>query len=247
MRMPNELDLRLLTLALKPFSAETLVSCLCLTRGNYNHLWRAIECFLCQTYRSSELVVVHAELDERSLKLREQLSPAFASRTIRFLEVPRETRLGKRRNFAYAQAQGEYFAIWDDDDWHAPERLERQMRDLTEKGRAASVLERVLVFDELEQAASIANRRPWENTLICRREIPRFPIKWPEIHRGEDSRLVRDLGRSARLALLDQPELYVYTFHGGNVWNQEHHRGLRDVALSSDEARLIGQVLKGQP
>ncbi len=219
-----------------------LVSCICLTRGVHRHLSRAVACFEAQTYLNSELIVIFVELDQQSKELLYN-HPEHGKR-IKLWQVPEHHTIGKRRNFGYESARGEFFATWDDDDWHAPTRLAWQMGTIIGANKQACVLHRVLLFDETTQEASLSTERGWENTLVCRREIPRFPIKWPELDRGEDTKLIRELERSCRLAVTaDSEELYVYTFHGKNIWNQEHHHGMRGEALTGDESDRISRLL----
>lgn len=93
-----------------------LVTCLCLTRNRREWLPKALECFARQTYHNCELLVIaDSESDVEGIVPRALICPGV---------------VGKKRNFGCTYAAGELIAIWDDDDYSAPGRIEAQVRRL---------------------------------------------------------------------------------------------------------------------
>ncbi len=194
-----------------------LVSCLCVTRGRPRLLARAVHCFRAQTWTPRELLIVYESDDAAT---REALA-AWHVEDIRAIEVPAVPKrtLGALRNIAVAEARGHYVAQWDDDDWHAPQRLAAQVDAAQRAGAAACVLARWLFWDAQAGEAYVSARRAWEGSLVARRDA--MP-DYPDVTRGEDSEVVRSLAAQGLLAMLDEPTLYIYTVHAGNTWGRAH-------------------------
>ncbi len=196
---------------------KPLVSCLCVTRGRVALLRRSVACFLSQTYTPCELVIVYGADD---LATRDFVG-TLNSPWIRGVAAP-ELTLGASRNLAVACSRGRYVACWDDDDWHAPDRLRAQLDALRREAKAGCVLERLTIFDLATESARVSHRRCWEGSLLALREA--MP-PYPEIPRTEDTPVVTHLLEHGGLALLDAPELYIYVYHGCNTWGRRHWDG----------------------
>jgi Glycosyl transferase family 2 len=193
------------------------VTCMCVTRGRTGLLRKSIQCFMNQTYVDRELVIVYGtdDLDTR-LYVEGLQEPSILK-----VAVPKHSQLslGTLRNIARQAGTGGFVALWDDDDWHHPRRLETQMRIVHETGRQGCALSRETLFDGTTKRAYISFNRPWENTILVERSIlPTFPHRV----RGEDTPVVEQLVREGRLAKLDAPQLYVYSYHGNNTWDRQH-------------------------
>jgi glycosyltransferase involved in cell wall biosynthesis len=180
-------------------------------------LRRAVACFLAQTHAPCELVVVFGDDDPAT---RDYLL-GLDEPSIRPVEVSaaRRLSLGALRNISLDAARGRYVANWDDDDWHAPTRVAAQLRALHDHGRPASVLWRWTIYDEVGATAYLSAGRPWEGSLLAERgAMPRYP----DLSRGEDSVVVKQLLGGKNLVALDNPELFIYVFHGANTWERAH-------------------------
>jgi glycosyltransferase involved in cell wall biosynthesis len=92
-------------------------------------LRRAIECFRWQTYPSDhrELLI----LDDGDLPA-ESVVTTFsgAISSIHYWYEAPKALLGQKRNRLAERARGDVFVLWDDDDWHGPERLATQLAAL---------------------------------------------------------------------------------------------------------------------
>lgn len=196
---------------------EPLVSCLCVTRERVGLLRRAVACFQAQTYAPRELVLLY-ESDDIATR---DYARTLADPSIRPLEIAASPKqpLGVLRNLAIEASQGDYVAQWDDDDWHSPARLEAQMAAIREHRRPGCVLYRWLLYDAVARRAYISGQRPWEGSLVARRDtVPAYPA----LKRLEDTPVVEAMFMQNMLVCLDTPELYVYTYHGANTWDSQH-------------------------
>ena len=43
---------------------------------------------------------------------------------------------------------------------------------------------------------------------------------FPDLRRGSDTHVIDRMLTEAKLVALDRPELYIYVYHGGNLWNR---------------------------
>jgi glycosyltransferase involved in cell wall biosynthesis len=210
---------------------------MCNTRGRPGLLSRAIDCFMRQTYGPRELVIVY-EADD--VPTRDFLATQDSC-MIRAVEVPTtpKLQLGGLRNVALASSQGLYVAVWDDDDWHAPERLAAQIEAMNRCSKLGCVLQRLTLFDPVHEGAFVSHKRCWEGSLVARRDAI---APYAELDRGEDTPVVVQLYKAGDLAMLDSPELYVYVYHGDNTWDRSHwddfllRRGKR---LSPEASRQV--------
>jgi glycosyltransferase involved in cell wall biosynthesis len=234
---------------------EPLISCLMVTlpvRDRFAGLKQSIAGYLAQTHGRRELVVVldGATPEPTTDKIRAHLA-TLGRDDIRILEVAGTQTLGALRNFSKASALGEVVCQWDDDDLHHPERLQRQLAALVRSGAEAVCLQEVMQFFPAERSLYCTNWRATEakahpGTLMrWSRSEALYPETGERARLGEDLDVVLQLQRrGAYDVLAGAPHLYVYVSHGGNSWNDGHHRMLADTLglsrglLSRREASL---------
>jgi Glycosyl transferase family 2 len=217
---------------------NTIVTCLCVTRGRVPMLRRAIQCYLNQTYPDRELVVVY-ESDDTATR---QLLADLRDSSIYPIEVPAVPRLklGSLRNIARQAGTGRYVAQWDDDDWYSPERLAEQMRAIRETRKPGCLLARWTMYECESKHAYISNVRPWEGSIVVERA---FLSPYPDVSRSEDTAVVGELMRRCQLTMLDRPELYVYTHHGANTWDRQHWEQFRSQPLGKEVDATLTELL----
>jgi glycosyltransferase involved in cell wall biosynthesis len=104
-----------------------LVSCLCLTRNRREWLPKAVDCFLRQTYENRELLIVPDRMED--------VIDFYPDERIHTL-MPAPAVVGTKRNLGCAAARGEIIAVWDDDDYSAPDRLAYQVEQIQQTGKA---------------------------------------------------------------------------------------------------------------
>ncbi len=196
---------------------EHLVSCLCVTRNRVRMLRRAITCFLNQTYKARELIVVYEEDDPATHNYLVSLNEP-SIRPFKVAVSPKLS-LGALRNLSIQFSSGHYVAQWDDDDWHGPTRLAEQIRATEETGKQGCILIRWLIYDAATKTAYQSGRRSWEGSIVAERSaIPRYP----DLRKGEDLVVITQLVSEDKLVGLDRPQIYIYTYHGANTWGRSH-------------------------
>ncbi|WP_380872664.1 hypothetical protein ACFB49_35820 [Sphingomonas sp. DBB INV C78] len=213
-----------------------LISCIMATRGNAFPARYAIQCYQRQTHPRRELVIV-CRNEGREVR---DLVAGLADPTIRFFSIPYAESVGELRNAAMRHAQGDLFAIWDDDDLSHPERLALQQAGIAATGATASFLSRVALWWPARGRIAESGWRTWENTMLVRRSaIPAYS----SLTRGSDTELVRSLRATAPLALIDRPDGYYYVCHGGNLWGADHFEMLFRGARRCYEGAMYGNIL----
>jgi glycosyltransferase involved in cell wall biosynthesis len=231
-----------------------MVTCLMVTlpvSQRFSYLQRSLAAYCRQTHRDKELVLV---LDRGPADAKSAIAAYVASLNrddIRIVDPAGMNSLGALRNISRESARGDILCQWDDDDWHHPQRLERQLAALVESGGQSVVLQEVMQFFPESRSLYCTNWRSTPaqglpGTLMCRQSAP---IHYPET--GYGSQLGEDSAVSTQLqqqdgyhVLADAPHLYVYVSHGDNSWPDEHHQmlaaklGISRALLLRREARL---------
>ncbi|MBN9410427.1 MAG: glycosyltransferase family 2 protein [Burkholderiales bacterium] len=217
------------------------ISCLCITHRRVPMLRRAVHCFLSQSWQARELLVVHEDVDTDTRDFIAHL----AHPQVRTLVVPAQPHvtLGGKRRLSVAAARGEWVATWDDDDWSAPTRLAEEADVLRASGLAAVTLERWIVHDERLGQSWLAQRRPWEASLLGRRDaLPPYE----DGERGTDRISMAWMAERGMVATLRRPHLYVYLYHGANVGSRVHFKRnifAQSTPLSAAFSQRIARLL----
>jgi hypothetical protein len=242
--VPKKIFQKLAAFANAPISishtgSEPIVSCLTVTRGRVELLRRAVACFRRQTISAAEMIILYECDDTATAEYVESIQDS----ALRGMCVEAGLKLGALRNLAVAGARAPFIAQWDDDDWYAPERLDTQLEVIAKSGKAGCLLSRWIIFDALSENVYFTRKRPWEGSLVVRREA--YAPCDERLARGEDSRPVQSLLDRDQLAMLERPDLYVYVYHGSNTFGFEHFAGIfaSSQKLSKTLARLISKKL----
>jgi len=219
-----------------------LVSCIMPTANRRSFIAEAITSFERQDYPNLELLIV----DDGTEPIVDLIPP---DPRIRYLRLPYKLNLGAKRNYACEQARGTYIAHWDDDDWHAPDRIRRQMMALL--GSKCLIVGTATIYyrhrdlpqafrytyrgrDRAYMGAPIYSRAVWER------------IRFEEIGVGEDVRFIGRIPVSKRLDMSD-PTLMIGTLHAGNTspkvtsgafWSAEPPDKIAAIVAAAEQARL---------
>jgi glycosyltransferase involved in cell wall biosynthesis len=213
---------------------QPLISCLMVALPvpeRLVRLKRSVDDYLRQTWLKRELVIVLNGGDP-AVAARVRIHVAGLARNdIRIVEPAGERPLGALRNVAKAEARGAILCQWDDDDLFHPERLEVQAAALIASGAEAICLEQVMQFFPDERLLYCDNFRsaPEGGFAGSIMSWASAPIDYPETgsaaRLGEDTAVALQLkARGAFAVLSDHAHLYVYVSHGGNSWDDAHHR-----------------------
>ncbi len=205
----------------------------------------AVADFCRQEHTRRELLIVHDAGSEFDAVLRDLIAD-FPGQPIRTHAAPAGTSLGELRNLSVELADSEFICQWDDDDRYHPLRLSLQLQTLQ-----AEAADFCFLSDQLHWFATRGemywtdwNIEPYplnfvQGTLLGRRDcLPRYP----DLLRGEDTALCLDILRSGRriARMREFAWLYVYVFHGGNVWSAAHHQAI-SVHKSLHGAQLLAR------
>lgn len=220
-----------------------LVSCLCVSHNSLLKVKRVVNSFKGQTYPHKELLILY-KAGNNYLK---EYSKTINDSEIIFIEAPEspELTLGQLRNMSISVCSGEYFCVWDDDDWYSSKRLEVQMAAIIENCKPVSMLLYLLMFDSTTNAAYLSPCRLWEGSLMCRKSIIQEECNYPNLPKGEDTVLLEKLVRLNYVFPIIKPNLYIYVFHGNNTWGYKHfdYYYSNGVKLSEKASHLIKDVL----
>jgi glycosyltransferase involved in cell wall biosynthesis len=206
----------------------------------YNRRWalpRALAYFLQQDYPRKELVIVDSGTDSVA-----DLVPERPD--IRYHRDSDRIPLGAARNLACELASGSLIAHFDDDDWQAPDRLSRQVGQLTTRAADICGTASVLYY---QPTAARAWRFTWPperhrwlagQSLCYRRELwSRWPF--PAVAAGEDTAFVVTTATRSRAATLDG-DLLVAVVHPGNTVPKTDRNVFCAPAALAEVAALLG-------
>lgn len=222
------------------------ISCLCHTKNNKSLLERAIRCFKAQTYPKKDLLVI---FEEDNLVAPDVLS-AINDESISSLRIPTNPKLtlGEMRNIGVQQCKGDFFCVWDDDDWFHCQRLEHQMNSILLSHKPATMLSFFLMFDTHENQAYLSRIRLYEASLLCNKAVFKDDIMYAPLSKGEDTHLADKLASGNLVFPHVMPQLYVYTYHGSNTWDRGHFEFLFKYAqkLSEESSFLVKDILNNK-
>ncbi len=213
-----------------------LVSCLMVTRGNLDFVRSACASFESQTWPDKELVVVTDRAnDELRLLVRAQ------GEQVRLFEVGPGYTLGELRNLSVGRSRGDFVCPWDDDDLRDPDWIAASLRVLQQAAVDAVFLERIVLWWESRQWLALSARRAWEGSMLAKRSV--IPV-YPAMARTEDTAIVRWMLRYCSVALMDQPQFYVYRITGENTCDPAHFETLFAQCSRRYQAEEFGEVLR---
>ncbi len=165
------------------------------TRGRQEMARQAVEVFLSQTYEHKELWI----LDD--------------SDCLSFNESPNDGRIHyarhaggsipAKRNLLTRMATGEFIMNIDSDDWSAPERMEYQLKELLESGKAVTGFSGMYFYDTRTSGVSVYGPRREDfvlgSSLFFRRD---WALAHPFYERkltGSDNEFVKQASRAKQL------------------------------------------------
>lgn len=183
----------------------------------------AVECWRNQTYENSELIIV------ADGPLADLWDP---DPRISLLFTPEKLPLGEKYNFCIQHAAYPWVALWADDDWHAPTRLERTAAAIA-AGGVGVVADYRCLFHELggERRTSLYTY-PWHGTRKDGEPNARYVVSgtmaferklaletpFPAVAKGSDDFFVHEMLKKTEIGLLEQPPFfYVAMCHKQNT------------------------------
>src|SRR5205823_6216249 len=170
-----------------------LVSCVMPTFNRRAFIPLALAGFRRQTYPNRELIVIDDGNDAvGDLLANEPDVRYFHSRT--------RLTIGAKRNQACAEVRGRIIVQWDDDDWYATDRIEKQVAPLLRGEADISGLENRYILQMPHRRFWTVNRQLHRSmfigdvhggTLAFERRIWSSGVHYPEINLAEDAAFLR--------------------------------------------------------
>lgn len=198
-----------------------LVSCIMPTQGRTDFALQAVRYFRRQDYPNTELVII------------ESGPPALAAclpddPRLRVIHNDQFHSIGALRNFACEHARGDIIMQWDDDDWHGPGRVSRQVDDILAGDADVTALRDAVVFDlerwRFWRFSAQLHRRMFVRdvhggTLAFRRWVWERLARYPDRSLAEDAAFLDQVvRRGARLRARPAEGVFLYLRHGTNSW-----------------------------
>jgi glycosyltransferase involved in cell wall biosynthesis len=216
------------------------ISCLMVTGKNrFDYFVKSFQCYQDQTYPNRELIIVN----EGPKSYQEKIANHVAHRSdVRLVFLDGWYSLGALRNISIALSFGDIFVQWDDDDFNAPERLAVQYNFLSTQPKAKICFLsdqlhyyfnfKTLFLEDWYEYGS-GGMKPYAlipgTGMAWRKSFHnRYPSAGKWCSAGEDSVL------SSKLCEIDEQVsllrgygyMQMYSYHGDNVWNENHHMGI---------------------
>jgi glycosyltransferase involved in cell wall biosynthesis len=237
------------------------ISCLMVTAdGRLDYFRESFRCYVSQTYKNKELVIV----TDAGLEYKDQIASITAGHeNIRLVFLTGKYTLGALRNISMAVCEGDIFVQWDDDDFNTPDRLFIQFAYLSKSNKRACYLgdqlhyffpTQELFWEDWFEHGSNFNIRYGliPGTLMAYKEgfVARYPSAGQHARAGEDSILSDTLVANEQVILLKgKGNMQVYSYHGRNVWDIEHHRKIsiyrsHDISFMNRNREKICETLR---
>ena len=223
----------------KYFEAGPLVTAVMITgmhKSRYALARVAIECFKKQTYPNKELLIINhggESLFTGDARIRE----------LRLTKSKTDT-VGDLRNLGLKYADGEYIISWDDDDWHHPKRIQTQMTAQLD-GSAVFLKHRINYSFKNGCALYDVAAKGAEATILHPKNVE---FRYPSLLRGSDTTFANSFKK--RIALDNDPALYIRFYHGLNLWDDGHimrhlagSQFKNEFQINPDHKRLLNKIL----
>jgi hypothetical protein len=136
--------------------------------------------------------------------------------------------LGTKLNRMIASSDADYFITWDDDDWHSPTRVQRQVEPLLQ-GYEVSGTSQIYYQDGKEGFLYSGKPEVWLGGLAFRREVWEC-TPFEDVSAGVDNHWLRkNISAATRYDVAD-PALFIATIHANNTC-RKHTAGWRKVDI----------------
>jgi glycosyltransferase involved in cell wall biosynthesis len=207
-------------------------------------LKNAISRFEEQSYPNKELLIVSANYDPEY----EAIITSLGCNGVRYhwMESDTNVTLGELRNYALKISTGEYFCVWDDDDWYHFRRIEIQAKEATRNRKMGAILAYCILFDAVNGTAFMSHILCPPASILCRKSVIDDDTMYPARDRGEDSVFLNKLCKRNLLYPLSRPDLYIYIFHGSNTTPVSKFDTFFTVRFSDKLATIVGDIVNGK-
>lgn len=226
------------------------ISCLMVTSDNRLEFFKkSLNCFYLQTYKNKELVIVTDGSEEYKSEISSLVQD---DPDVKLVFLKRLRPLGALRNISLAVSSGDFFLQWDDDDFNMPDRMLLQYDRMRSSDLTVSFLgdqlhyffpTKTLYWEDWKQYGNIGldKHRLIPGTIMARKS--QFSYKYPSTGRnarvGEDTVFSDSIILKEKYNIIDDlGHLHLYTFHGNNAWNLDHH-----MIITKHRSKMIDEVI----
>ena len=211
---------------------SSLISCLCVSKNNYDIIKHSINTFLYQTYKNIELIFVYETNNQYITKIKKHYNDS----RIKYIEIKYDIKntLTKLRKLSIEHANGEYIIQWDDDDIYHPSRIQIMYDFIVSNSIDGALLDSRIIY--FENNIYISPLQPFEGSLMIKKTIIQKYINKldDKLKKGEDTWILKYLLENSNIKFIHLPNIYIYIYHGNNVFSKNHFRKI----LSSSEKIL---------
>ena len=197
--------------------SQPLVTCLCITKNRPGWVLKAIDCWHRQTYKNCELLIIPDNtLNDLPAGWSHWTGPqVIVSRSI--------LNIGQKRNEGCESAAGDFIAIWDDDDFSAPERLEFQVKSFDVAQKAVTGFQAMKFTDGANWWHFCLPAGQVFGSSLCFKRDWWKANPFPEINVGEDAGFCDRAASTNQLALCPDLDLMYANIHPGNTSKKKVH------------------------
>ena len=193
------------------------VSCMMLTYKRLEAFQRALDCYMSQTYKDKELVVVSNGTSEYNDKIRDMTIKYPDINFVR-IDKPHSFTTGDLRNIGLESSIGDYICIWDDDDISRKDRLQVQMTPIKLSMSQGSLLKKFMM--KYEGGCDYAIN--WAQGAAATILFKKTDMRYKALNKGEDSDFISRFGEKYTINHLNlHPKIYTYVYNDDNLTDKE--------------------------
>jgi len=138
--------------------------------------------------------------------------------------------IGELRNIGLYNSNGEYIMVFDDDDYHHSERIQKQIEPCLKSNIQGTILRNFKAVYKnriFPDKVYICTMLPGlEGTLLFKKG----DVRYPDMNQGEDTGFLRGLKEAGNnILIIDEPyDMYHYNFYGRNTVSKSHFQEMID-------------------
>lgn len=214
------------------------ISCVTVTTGRVDLVKKAIHCYVYQTYKNKELVILSQGSEEENKQIESYVN-SLERNDISFFNAPSHLTLGAMRNASIEIAKGEVICQWDDDDLYHPDRIRTQYMALRRNNRnvGCAYSDFLKYFETTGEVywCDWSKEGTLSSQLLCgaimfyksifhKYNSMLYPQTGSQCHVEEDLNVLQKLIASGNVVPVFAAHHYVYMYHGENTYDLEHHK-----------------------
>ena len=231
-----------------------LVSVIMNCYNGERYLAQAIDSVLAQKYHNWEIVF----WDNQSTDCSAEIVKGYNDPRIKYIYAPKHTLLYEARNYAIAEASGEFIAFLDVDDWWAEEKLEEQVK-LFADSEVGVVCSNFWVVSERKNTRWIYHKKPLPTGRVLNELLKDYDVGLltvmvrrsafdalgapcnPKYHIIGDFDLVIRLLVNWKLDCVQQPIAY-YRAHDSNETGKNKSRQVNELYDWMQEMSAVKEI-----